>query len=93
MGLLVGVSFFVACFFAVSGALKWFMISTFSDLILRVALGYILSVPFGTTGIWLSWPIGWSMGTVLSLLFYAKGVWKPQKKNTLKCERVVLRGV
>ncbi|MBQ9142956.1 MAG: MATE family efflux transporter [Lachnospiraceae bacterium] len=127
MGLLVGVPFFAACFFAGSGlirlfmseesalalstgveflkivapfyfvislklitdgllrgsgALKWFMISTFSDLILRVALGYILSVPFGTTGIWLSWPIGWSMGTVLSLLFYAKGVWKPKKEYT-----------
>ena len=59
-----------------SGAMRYFMISTFSDLILRVALGYILAVPFGTTGIWLSWPIGWSIGTILSLLFYAKGVWK-----------------
>lgn len=59
-----------------SGALSWFMISTFSDLILRVALGYILAVPFGTTGIWMSWPIGWTIGTALSLVFYAKGVWK-----------------
>lgn len=59
-----------------SGALSWFMISTFSDLILRVALGYILAVPFGTTGIWMSWPIGWTIGTALSLAFYAKGVWK-----------------
>lgn len=62
-----------------SGALVYFMISTFSDLILRVALGYILSVPFGTTGIWLSWPIGWLIGTALTLLFYAKGVWKVKK--------------
>ena len=62
-----------------SGALVYFMISTFSDLILRVALGYILSVPFSTTGIWLSWPIGWTIGTALTLLFYAKGVWKVRK--------------
>lgn len=58
-----------------SGAMRYFMISTFSDLILRVALGYILAVPFGTTGIWTSWPIGWTIGTVLSLWFYKKGVW------------------
>lgn len=58
-----------------SGAMRYFMISTFSDLILRVALGYILAVSFGTTGIWVSWPIGWTIGTVLSLWFYKKGVW------------------
>ena len=62
-----------------SGALAYFMISTFSDLILRVVLGYILSVPFGTTGIWMSWPIGWTIGTALTLLFYGKGVWKVKK--------------
>lgn len=59
-----------------SGAMRYFMISTFSDLILRVALGYLLAVPFGTTGIWMSWPIGWTIGTALSLIFYARGVWK-----------------
>ncbi|MBQ8596485.1 MAG: MATE family efflux transporter [Lachnospiraceae bacterium] len=63
-----------------SGAMTYFMISTFSDLILRVALGYILAVPFGTTGIWMSWPVGWGIGTALSLFFYAKGVWKISKK-------------
>lgn len=62
-----------------TGAMKSFMVATFSDLILRVGLGYTLSVPFGTTGIWLSWPIGWTIGTLLSLIFYASGVWKPRK--------------
>ncbi|MBR1865270.1 MAG: MATE family efflux transporter [Lachnospiraceae bacterium] len=59
-----------------SGAMSWFMISTFSDLILRVLLGYILAVPFGSTGIWMSWPIGWTIGTIMALAFYVKGVWK-----------------
>lgn len=62
-----------------AGAMKYFMISTFSDLILRVVLGYILAVPFGSTGIWMSWPVGWFIGTVMSLAFYAKGVWKIPK--------------
>lgn len=59
-----------------SGAMKSFMIATFSDLILRVLLGYILAEPFGTTGIWMSWPVGWVIGTVISMAFYGKGVWK-----------------
>lgn len=59
-----------------SGAMKYFMVSTFSDLILRVLLGYILAVPFGTTGIWMSWPVGWTIGTIMSLAFYKKDVWK-----------------
>lgn len=63
-----------------AGAMSCFMVSTFSDLILRVALGYILSVPFGTTGIWLSWPIGWTIGTIMCLAFYKKGVWKVCEK-------------
>ena len=59
-----------------SGAVLYFMISTFTDLILRVAMGYILYRPFGTTGIWLSWPVGWVIGTAVCMAFYAKGVWR-----------------
>lgn len=63
-----------------SGAMRAFMITTFSDLILRVVLGYILAAPFGTKGIWMSWPVGWIIGTIMSLVFYAKGVWKVKKE-------------
>lgn len=59
-----------------AGAMKHFMITTFTDLILRVILSFILSVPFGATGIWLSWPVGWSISTVLSYVFYKSGKWK-----------------
>lgn len=52
-----------------------FMIATFTDLILRVVLAKALSIPFGTTGIWLAWPIGWSVATVLSVMFYRRGVY------------------
>ena len=31
---------------------------------------------YGTMGIWLSWPIGWTIAMALSLFFYKKGVWK-----------------
>ncbi|MFA9463215.1 MAG: MATE family efflux transporter [Velocimicrobium sp.] len=61
------------------GAMKEFMISTFSDLILRVILAFILVIPFGSTGIWLSWPLGWIVGALLSYYFYKKGVWKQHR--------------
>lgn len=59
-----------------SGSMGYFMTATFTDLLLRVGLAFILSVPYGTTGIWVSWPIGWIIATVLSVSFYLKGVWK-----------------
>lgn len=47
-----------------------FMIATFADLILRVVLSAALSATaLGSTGIWLSWPIGWVIGTGFSLFF------------------------
>lgn len=60
-----------------AGAMKYFMISTFSDLLLRVLLAFILAGPagLGTNGIWLSWPVGWSLATILSTLFYFSGAW------------------
>lgn len=53
-----------------------FMIATFTDLILRVVFAKILSMPLGPTGIWLAWPIGWSIAMVMSVLFYRGGKWK-----------------
>lgn len=59
-----------------AGMMKWFMVSTFTDLVLRVVLAIVLSKQFGYMGIWCAWPIGWSIATALSVLFYRKGNWK-----------------
>ncbi len=60
-----------------AGLMKKFMIATFTDLSLRVILAETLSrTALGTTGIWLSWPIGWTIATVLSVVFYLKIKWK-----------------
>ena len=61
------------------GKMNRFMAATFTDLLLRVILAFVLSKHLGAPGIWLSWPIGWSAATVLSLIFY----------KTLKLERVI----
>lgn len=58
-----------------AGMMKRFMITTFTDLILRVALARLLSKPLGTMGIWAAWPVGWVVAAVMSLWFYHKGEW------------------
>ena len=55
-----------------AGRMVHFMISTFTDLILRVVLAGVLSTQLGSVGIWLSWPIGWIVGTALSIIFFQK---------------------
>ena len=53
-----------------AGLMKQFMVATFTDLILRVVLAKVLSVPFGTLGIWCAWPIGWTVAMVISIVAY-----------------------
>lgn len=62
-----------------AGMMKKFMIATFANLILRVVLAMTLSIPFGSTGIWLAWPIGWIIATIMSIIFYKSGCWDNKK--------------
>ncbi len=63
-----------------AGVMKYFMITTFTDLILRVVLAAVLAPRFQADGIWMSWPIGWTVAAATSLIFYFVGVWKnPQR--------------
>lgn len=52
--------------------MKEFMASTFTDLILRVILAFVFSAGMGSVGIWLSWPVGWGIATVMSWAFSRK---------------------
>lgn len=54
-------------------AMRQFMAATFTDLILRVVLAFLLSNWIHSAmGIWFAWPIGWTIATVLSILFYRR---------------------
>ncbi len=55
-----------------SGFMKQFMTATFVDLALRVILAFLLAGRLGSVGIWVSWPVGWIVATVLSMMFYIK---------------------
>lgn len=56
--------------------MRSFMIATFADLVVRVGLTYILEPFMGMDGIFISWPIGWAVGMILSVSFYYMGRWK-----------------
>lgn len=62
-------------------SMRYFMIATFTDLILRVILAYVFSAWFEAAGIWMSWPAGWCVGTLLSFVFYGKAVRKLSAGN------------
>lgn len=50
-----------------------FTVSTFTDLILRVALVYILTgAGWGFSGVCWAWAIGWSVSMFLAVIFYVR---------------------
>lgn len=63
-----------------AGAMKQFMASTFTDLVLRVVLAFVLSWRLAAVGIWLSWPVGWTVAAVMSVLFYRK-LWQGRDES------------
>ena len=56
-------------------AMEQFMTATFTDLILRVVLAFVLSGLTGSAvGIWCAWPIGWTIAMALSVSFYRRSL-------------------
>ena len=55
--------------------MRQFMVATFTDLILRVGLAFLLSqTALASTGIWCAWPIGWTVATIVSIAFYKREI-------------------
>ncbi|MBQ2411838.1 MAG: MATE family efflux transporter, partial [Anaerotignum sp.] len=65
-----------------TSAMLQFMTGTFSDLFLRVAFAFLFSkgLGFGPTGIWMAWPIGWTLSTFISYYFYSRNPWSKSEK-------------
>ena len=58
-----------------AGLMRQFMVATFTDLILRVGLAFLLSqTALASTGIWCAWPIGWTVATIVSIVFYKREI-------------------
>ena len=63
-----------------AGDMRSFMIGTFVDLFIRIGLSYLFAYTlpdnYKLIGIFLSWPIGWAIGMLISVLAYRFGRWK-----------------
>ena len=59
-------------------AMLQFLTGTFADLFLRVAFAFLFAkvLGFGPTGIWMAWPIGWTLSTLISCFFYSRKPWE-----------------
>ena len=64
------------------GLMGRFMATTLSDLFLRVTLAVLFSKLLGVNGIWLAWPVGWLMGSGLSVVFYRTSIGHRTKEKT-----------
>ena len=62
-----------------AGMMRQFMTATFTDLILRVILAFLFSRPFDSAGIWMAWPVGWTIATGMSVHFYQSGIRSSEK--------------
>lgn len=51
-------------------------ITLFALWFIRIPVAFALSRAFGETGIWWSIPAGWTVGLVLTLIYYKMGRWK-----------------
>lgn len=64
-------------------AMGQFMAATFTDLILRVLLAFLLSGWTGNpAGIWCAWPVGWTLAAAISIFFYHREYKKYYIDNT-----------
>ncbi|MGB8455231.1 MAG: MATE family efflux transporter [Anaerocolumna sp.] len=63
-----------------AGAMKYVLIVTLADFIVRVIAVIFLSVNLKLEGVFISYPIGWTIGLIMSYMFYLLGVWRKSKQ-------------
>lgn len=62
-----------------AGDMGAFMLSSMSNLFVRVATAYLLAHFIGASAIWWSIPTGWAVGSVFSFVRIRSGKWKQKK--------------
>lgn len=68
------------------GAMIYFVLATIPDLILRILFAFLLTPHFGSGGIWMAWPFGWTAATLCTMFFYRKILPKRQKEVISRME-------
>ena len=65
------------------GMMGRFMATTLSDMFLRMTLAVVFAHLLGVNGVWLAWPVGWCVGSSLSMVFYRTSIarWTEEKAH------------
>ena len=75
--LFIGTSFVLSSAMKGAGDSMFALISSIVSLWLgRLTASYMLSKFFGTDGIWMGIPFGWTLGLIVTVIYYKKGHWK-----------------
>nr|WP_202601626.1 MATE family efflux transporter [Clostridioides difficile] len=75
--LFIGTSFVLSSAMKGAGDSMFALISSIVSLWLgRLPASYMLSKFFGTDGIWMGIPFGWTLGLIVTVIYYKKGHWK-----------------
>ncbi|EQG28665.1 MATE family efflux transporter [Clostridioides difficile] len=75
--LFIGTSFVLSSAMKGAGDSMFALISSIVSLWLwRLPGSYMLSKFFGTDGIWMGIPFGWTLGLIVTVIYYKKGHWK-----------------
>ncbi|MEE8031258.1 MATE family efflux transporter [Clostridioides difficile] len=75
--LFIGTSFVLSSAMKGAGDSMFALISSIVSLWLgRLPASYMLSKFFGTDGIWMCIPFGWTLGLIVTVIYYKKGHWK-----------------
>ncbi|WP_332849778.1 MATE family efflux transporter, partial [Clostridioides difficile] len=74
--LFIGTSFVLSSAMKGAGDSMFALISSIVSLWLgRLPASYMLSKFFGTDGIWMGIPFGWTLGLIVTVIYYKKGHW------------------
>ncbi|HBE8489188.1 TPA: MATE family efflux transporter [Clostridioides difficile] len=75
--LFIGTSFVLSSAMKGAGDSMFALISSIVSLWLgRLPASYMLSKFLGTDGIWMGIPFGWTLGLIVTVIYYKKGHWK-----------------
>jgi len=72
------------CILRGSGGVGYFFASTFIDLVIRVALSYILAPKYGVAGIAAGFIVGWIVSAILSIIFVLTKGWKRKYERKVR---------
>lgn len=72
------------CILRGSGGVGYFFVSTFIDLVIRVAFSYIFAPKYGVSGIAAGFMVGWIVSAILSIVFVLTKGWKRKYERKVR---------